>query len=68
MTMSTDIMTNKLINLIVWISIFVGFAPTMLTLFANISGSGIVLAAVVATVLGILFGVYALKAGMAHLK
>lgn len=68
MSYSYEKMTNKLIGLVVFIAIFVGLAPTVLVYIGNISTSGIVLAAVVSTIAGILFGVFAMKGILSHLK
>lgn len=65
---SPDSVTNKLIGIVVFIAVFVGLAPTVLTYFTNLSTSGIVLAGVIATISGILFGVFALKGIMHMLK
>lgn len=65
---NTDTVVNKLIGVVIFITLFVALVPTVLTAFTNVSGSGIVLASVVATIAGILFGVFALKGVMAHLK
>lgn len=65
---SPDSVTNKLIGIVVFIAVFVGLAPTVLTYFTNLSNSGIVLATVIGTIAGILFGVFALKGIMHMLK
>lgn len=59
---------DKLIGVIVFLAVVAGFASTVIAYFTNISGSGIALGAVVATVLGLLFGVFVLKSGMGFLK
>ena len=59
---------NKLIGLIVFIAIVVGFSSTLLVYFGNLSTSGIALAGVVATLLGILLGVFVLKGGIQLLR
>lgn len=61
---TTNAVTNKLIALIVFIAVVVGFSTTVITYFANLSASGIVLAGTVATLLGIMFGIFVLKGGM----
>ena len=61
---SVNTTTNRLIALIVFIAVVVGFAPTVLVYFGNISTSGILLAGTIATLMGILFGIYVLKGGM----
>lgn len=65
---TADKVTNQLIGLIVFITILTAMATTVLAAFTNISGSGIVLAAAVASIAGILFGIFALKGIMSHLK
>ena len=60
--------TDKLIGLVIFITVFVALVPTVLVAFGNISTSGIVLSAAVAAIAGILFGIFALKGGMSHLR
>lgn len=59
-----DAVVNKLIGFVVFIAVLVGLAPTVLIYIGNISSSGILLAGVTATIVGILFGVFVLKGGM----
>lgn len=65
---SADSVTNKLISLVIFVTLFVALVPTVLVAFTNISTSGVVLASVVATIGGILLGVFALKGVMSHLS
>ena len=65
---SAQKITDKLIGVIVFIALVVGFAPTVLVYFGNISTSGVVLASVITVIAGILFGIFILKGIMAHLK
>ncbi len=68
MAFSTDAVTDRLIGVVIFITLFVALVPTVLLAFTNISNSGIVLASVVATIGGILLGVFALKGIMKMLK
>jgi len=63
-----DAAVNKLVGAVIFIALFVALAPTVLLYIANISTSGIVLAAVVSTIAGILLGVFALKAILSYFK
>ena len=59
---------DKLINIVVFLALFIALVPIVLVYIGNLSTSGIVLAAVVSSIAGILLGVYALKAIMKLLK
>lgn len=65
---SADGVTNKMIGIVIFITVFVALVPTVLTAFTNISTSGIVLATATATIGGILLGIFALKGIMNYLK
>ncbi len=65
---SAEATTNKLISLVIFITVFVALVPTVLVALTNISGSGIILATTVSAIGGILLGVFALKGTMKHLK
>ena len=66
-------MTDKLIGVVVFIALLTGVAPIFILYLIGtnesmgISNSGIVLASIVATIGGILFGVFALKGMMKQL-
>jgi len=68
MAFNSNQVTDKLIGIVIFVSLFVALVPTVLVALTNISTSGIVLAAVVSTIGGILLGVYALKSIMNLLK
>lgn len=65
---SAEATTNKLIGVVIFIAVVVGFASTLITYFGNLSTSGIVLAGTVSTLLGILLGIFVLKGGMRMLR
>lgn len=60
--------TDKLINIVIFLALFVALVPIVLVYIGNLSTSGIVLASVVSSIAGILLGIYALKSVMKLLK
>jgi len=58
---SVDSYIDKFLTIIVLAFLVGGTAASVLSAFTQISSSGIFLASVIATLLGILFGVYILK-------
>lgn len=59
---------DKIVTIIVICVIFAALVPTILSAFTQLSTSGIVLATLFSTVLGIVFAVFVLKTIMKHLS
>ncbi len=68
MAFSSDKVIDLFIGLIVFIAIVVAFVPMLLTWFSNLSGSGLVLASLFATILPIILAVMIFKAVYKQLK
>lgn len=63
-----DSVIEKVITVVIVVLIFAALVPTVLSAFINLSGSGIALAAIFGTVLGIVFAAFVLKTIMSHLS
>lgn len=68
MGMSSDKLVDIFIGLIIFVAIVVAFVPMVLDWFANLSGSGLVLATLFATILPIILAVAIFKAVYKQLK
>lgn len=64
MSFNADKVTQKFVAIIVFIALFVAFAPTLVVYIGNLSTTGLFLAAATSTIVGILIGVFAIKAVM----
>lgn len=56
-----DSIIEKIITLVVIVLLFAALTPTVLTAFLNLSGSGIALATIFGTVIGLVFAAFVLK-------
>ena len=68
MAISSDKLIDMFIGLIIFIAIVVAFVPMLLDWFTNLSGSGLVLASLFATILPIILAVMIFKAVYKQLK
>ena len=68
MAISSDKIIDTFIGLIIFIAIVVAFVPMLLAWFTNLSGSGLVLATLFATILPIILAVMIFKAVYKQLK
>lgn len=68
MSKSVDGLVDKLIGLVILLAMFVALAPTVLIYIGNLSTTGVVLAATISTIAGLLFAFFGLKLVMKALK
>lgn len=58
---------EKVITVVIVVLLFAALTPTVLSAFLNLSGSGIALAVIFGSVLGIVFAAFVLKTVMSEL-